>query len=194
MTIPTQRRPYADLGDWTLVAYAQSGDRAAFAALWTRYYPGIVAYASRRLGRHELAEEIAGDVFAAAWANISHVSDQGKPYVAWLRTIARNRCIDHISSHRYRREILDDTACLEVADHADVQWDVERASTARQVRDLVAARLTDKQRKAIELTVFEGLESHEAGRLMGMSRQAVTQLCMRARETLRPLLIEMGLQ
>src|SRR5262245_11385867 len=65
---------------------------AAFAPLFDRYYPAIVAFCWRRLGRREDAEDGAAEVFRKAFA--ARAAFGGGSFRAWLYAIAVNTMRD----------------------------------------------------------------------------------------------------
>ncbi len=90
------------LDDWDIVAQART-DRAVFAQLYRAHHGWVLTYVQRRVGRREVAEELAGDVFVRALTGLDRVRRTGSPFAAWLLTITRNVVVDHYrraSTHR----------------------------------------------------------------------------------------------
>lgn len=77
-----------------LVAAAVDGDRAAFAELCA-LHAGAVNAICRRLTRNQHdAEDLAQEAFARAQARFS-TFDLTKPFLPWMKTLARNILLDH---------------------------------------------------------------------------------------------------
>jgi len=82
-----------------VIARAKSGDRVAFAELYDRHIDSVYRYLLYRVREPSDAEDLASEVFTRAFANIHRYRWQGKSFLAWLYTIARNAVTD-----RRRRE------------------------------------------------------------------------------------------
>src|SRR5207248_3005099 len=78
---------------------ARSGDRAAFAELYDAHVDSVYRYLLYRVREPSDAEDLCSEVFTRAFANIHRYRWQGKSFLAWLYTIARNAVTD-----RRRRE------------------------------------------------------------------------------------------
>src|SRR5438552_10822829 len=78
---------------------ARGGDRAAFAELYDSYVDSVYRYLLYRVREASDAEDLTSEVFTRAFANIYRYRWQGKSFLAWLYTIARNAVTD-----RRRRE------------------------------------------------------------------------------------------
>ena len=78
---------------------ARSGDRVAFAELYDTHVDSVYRYLLYRVREPSDAEDLCSEVFTRAFANIHRYRWQGKSFLAWLYTIARNAVTD-----RRRRE------------------------------------------------------------------------------------------
>jgi RNA polymerase sigma-70 factor (ECF subfamily) len=84
-----------------LLARAQSSSEG-FGEFFDRYYDGIYAYAFRRVGSRETAEDVAASVFEDALKSIKRLRWQNKPLAAWLYKIAARRVAD---SYRHPQNV-----------------------------------------------------------------------------------------
>jgi len=82
-----------------VIARARAGDRGAFAELYDRHVDSVYRYLLYRVREPSDAEDLTSEVFTRAFANIHRYRWQGKSFLAWLYTIARNAVTD-----RRRRE------------------------------------------------------------------------------------------
>jgi RNA polymerase sigma-70 factor (ECF subfamily) len=107
-----------------LVAKARSGSRDAARQLVLLHWPTIWRVVYGMTGRAALAEEIAQETFARAFAALDRF-DADRPLGPWLRRIAVNRTIDEL--RRERRLELVDPEAVEPAyeealpDHATIE-------------------------------------------------------------------------
>ncbi|MDO8639378.1 MAG: RNA polymerase sigma factor [bacterium] len=74
-----------------LMRMAQNGRSDAFGRLYERYLPKIYGYAYHKVGRHELAEDIAANTFIRAFKNLSkYTPRENISPIAWFFRIAHN--------------------------------------------------------------------------------------------------------
>jgi RNA polymerase sigma-70 factor (ECF subfamily) len=78
-----------------LIRRAQAGDRQAFAGIYDRYQEAIFTYLYYRVSDQHTAEDLTADVFVKVVEKIGSYRDRGRPFLAWLYTIARNLLTDH---------------------------------------------------------------------------------------------------
>src|SRR5262245_13293471 len=90
-TIAWEKRPASEdlLRDADLVRAMQADDREAFRALVERYKGLVVAASFSFVGNFSESEEIAQEVFAAAWVQ-RHELRQPEQFRTWLFVITRN--------------------------------------------------------------------------------------------------------
>src|SRR5437899_3975189 len=82
-----------------VIARARAGDRAAFSELYDRHVDSVYRYLVYRVREPADAEDLTSEVFTRAFANIHRYRWQGKSFLAWIYSIARNAVTD-----RRRRE------------------------------------------------------------------------------------------
>lgn len=173
-------RSAAELQDEARLIEAAKRDRAAFAALYDRYFDQIYSYCYYHLGRREEAEDLASETFQRALEGLDEFEWRGIPYSAWLYRVASN-----LMSKRRRRppwvELPDPVA-------APGENDPERLWLRREQGDALhraVRKLPLDQRQAV-LLKFEGhLKNKEIGVIMGRSEGAVKLLLFRAVHGLR---------
>jgi len=167
---------------------AAQGDREAFGILVERHHCAIVQFVHRFLGiaGREAAEDLAQDVFLAAWKAAPSFRPQAK-VLTWLLRITTNVCLNYRRSSRLRvavslgAEGAGETSGPDV-DRPDARAiDRERAETVRRA----VAGLPAGQRAAILLRHFLELSYVEIADVLGTSVSAVESLLFRARLTLR---------
>jgi RNA polymerase sigma-70 factor (ECF subfamily) len=183
-----------DRTDWepderSLVERARA-DPAAFGDLYRRYLPRIHAFAYRRTGSVEIAEDITSATFERALRSLGSFRWRGGGFGPWLFRIASNELADH-----YRRTgrsaatraaaavLLDGVAAPDPAAAVDA-----RDATA----ELLAAmdRLSPRYQRALELRYLAGLTPEEAAAAFGTSRATMAVVVHRATRALRRLLEE----
>jgi len=169
----------------TLMTRIASRDTDALRALYDRYGRVAFALAYRVAGEASAAEEIVQDAFVAVWNKADGFDiAKGGNVRGWLLTIVHRRAID------YRRREYDRSPAkipIDTMDNllstADVWSDVSATLLGEQVRNAMAL-LPDQQRRAIELSYFEGLshgeianrESAPVGTVKGRLRLGLSKL------------------
>jgi RNA polymerase sigma-70 factor (ECF subfamily) len=61
--------------------------------LYERYADTVFRYCLRQVGRRDLAEDIASEVFLVLYQKLDQVEDHQLP--AWLFTVAKNKAVDY---------------------------------------------------------------------------------------------------
>lgn len=161
-----------------LLELAQQGDADAFAVLYQNNVQAIFRYVFHRVNDIQLAEDLTGDVFMRALQAITTYSDQGKPFVAWLYSIAHARVVDHYRKTK-RRPIESDVDAEPVAVHPDMDHNLVRRQAARALREAIT-RLTDEQQQVIILRFIEGQRIEAVAQIMGKQVNAIKALQHRA--------------
>jgi len=171
--------------DWsTLMAAAQSGERAAYERLLREVVPFLRALAARHHRAPDRIEDVVQDVLLTVH-RVRHTYDPARPFTYWLAAIARRRSIDAL---RRRGR----TAAQEVSDeHAYETFADPRANREMEVRERAAglgaamASLPPGQREALELLKLRELSLAEASRESGKSVASLKVSVHRAIRALR---------
>jgi RNA polymerase sigma-70 factor (ECF subfamily) len=172
----------ADVSDeeQSWIARSREGDQQAFAALIQRYQKMIFALTYRMTGSQADAEDLTQESFIAAFRQFDSFRGDSK-FSSWLYRIATNRCLNW-RQRDARRE------------RAYENWGREQeiASTVEPKAEAVSAqvqqallKLDDKQRAAIVLTTYEGMNHAEAARVLGCSETTVSWRVFAARRKLK---------
>lgn len=175
------------LDDATLVARSRDGDVRAFEELVRRHQAQIYRLAWRMLGDRAEAEDLAQDVFLAAWRGIASLQAEAA-FGGWLYRLAVNRCLNVLRGRRPAAE-LDPVALRSV--RSDEQPE-QAAEVGAQLSALNGAlrQLTPPQRACWLLREVHGCSYEEIGDILDVSATAVRGRIARARailaEVMRP--------
>jgi RNA polymerase sigma factor (sigma-70 family) len=168
-----------------LVHQARQGSREAFSALYRSSVASVYRYCWMRVDGHQAdAEDLTSKVFLRAWQSIGQYDERGRPFLAWLNTIARNTVIDHLRRSN-RTDLLDES--LPASD--DIADDVARRIEHERLRGALG-RLTPEQRQVLIYQFVLGYRSDETAAIMGKRAGAIRALQMRALQALRVILAE----
>jgi len=161
----------------TLVEAAQRDPRR-FVELYESHFERVYAFALKRTGRREEAEDVTSEVFHRALSNIGKFEWRGAPFAAWLFQIAANE----ISNRRQRATREHGKAIAGEPEANDPRADEieERARIFRLVD-----KLPEVQRQVVKMRFAEEKSIREIACALGKTEGAVKQLQFRALEELR---------
>ena len=158
----------------------------AFAELYRRYLPRVHAFAYRRTGAVEVAEDITSAAFERALRNLHAFRWQPGGFGPWLFRIVANELADHYRragraatarSGEAARRLLPD----QPPDPADEVGARDDVATLLGAMD----RLSPRYQQALALRYLAGLSADEAASAMGMSKPTMAVLVHRATRALR---------
>jgi RNA polymerase sigma-70 factor (ECF subfamily) len=172
----TRRAPAAAVGGESELDLLKERNGNAWTAVFEREHPMVFRAVLAQVGNRQAAEDITAQVFLEAMEGIGRYRDRGRPFTAWLLTIARHRALDW---HRRRRREDGTEQPEPVADGPD-------AGLGAALEAL--AQLTSEQREVVHLRFVEGYPIDDVARLVGRSPGAVKAMQHRAIERLRTIL------
>jgi RNA polymerase sigma-70 factor, ECF subfamily len=169
-----------------VIERARTGDRAAFGELYDTHVDAVYRYVLYRVREPSDAEDLTSEVFTRAFANIHRYRWQGKSFLAWLYTIARNAVTDR---RRRERPTVDLDDAYGVAEEGPTAHD--RAVRGEQVDALRGAvkHLTTEQQEVLVLRFVENMSSRQVAKVLGKNEGAIRALQFRALGRLRKLLM-----
>ena len=165
------------------VRRSREGDPEAFAALIRAHQHMIHALTYRMTGSLADAEDLAQETFIRAHQQLDLFRSESS-FGSWLYRIAVNRCLNW-----RQRE----------ARHARLheEWGREQAAAATTSDETLARRVQEallqlkpKQRAAVVLTVYEGMNHAQAAHVLGCSETTVSWRLFTARTKLKRLLAD----
>jgi RNA polymerase sigma-70 factor (ECF subfamily) len=175
--------------DAALMARASRGDVAAFAEIYDRHAPALLALARRMLASGAEAEDLVHDVLLEAWQRI-HDYDPNKAGVrTWLVIRTRSRALDRIARKARDRDARDSLRPLDPASarHAAVVRDERKLALQQALGGLEAT-----VRQTLELSYFDGLTAAEIAVRMSVPEGTVKSRLARGLRGLHGLLEELG--
>lgn len=171
-----------------LSARAAGGDRAAFSELMRQTRTALFRFVRRYVGDEQEAWDLLQETYAAAWINIRRY-DPARPFEAWIRTIALNKCRDWSRRRFVRRFIrggvdLSSPEALAVPD-GSVSADalIETGGRLSRLNEEMS-RLPPHLKAPLLLTAIEGRSQGETALILGISVKAVETRVARARSKL----------
>ena len=173
--------------DVELMLRVKDGDEKAFAELFNRHAPRLVAYGDRFFHNRAIAEEVAQEVFLRLWRARKKYRPRAR-FTTWLYTIATRVCLNELRRRRHRPR---QRAGGEEVDPPDNHADPGQVAQARQVAERLQAAadaLPERQRAALWLVRLNGFSYRQVADILGMSQPAVKAALFRATEAIRQAL------
>ncbi len=155
--------------------------------LFEENFDQIMRYVASRVSNFADAEDLAGEVFVKATESIDKYKERGAPIQAWLFKIAHNLVIDY--QRRKKKIQFVPIDGMQAADDQDVAKLAEGMVEYHRVIK-VLDKLTDDQRRVIELRFLGELTSEETAKVMGKKSGTIRQVQMIALEKIRKLLAQ----
>jgi RNA polymerase sigma-70 factor (ECF subfamily) len=186
--------------DNELFAHYLEGDCEAFRELFHRHARGLFNFASRMLGDHALAEEVAQEAFTRVVRRPPDLG-RGTKFSTYLYSVGRNLCIDELRKRRTRRHApLHDRPgadgegrSLEERLAADAPA-TDAEAMNRELRERIddaLGKLPVEQREVFMLREFADLPFAEVARAVGCSENTAKSRMRYALERLRVLLSDL---
>jgi RNA polymerase sigma-70 factor, ECF subfamily len=182
--------PVADCGsDRAPIRASLAGETDAFATIYRRYYPKIVARVTARTGDRELAQDVAQDAMTSA-VKYLHTFDPDRPFWPWIRQIADHAMGRRLAARGCERGLDTELGGADpVAPGADEV--IEQLANATVVHRALGA-VSPRQRAALWLRFGEERTSAELAALFQITPNAFDQLIFRAKRALRQELERAG--
>jgi RNA polymerase sigma-70 factor (ECF subfamily) len=163
-------------------------DPALFAVVYDRYAAQLYRYAGSRLGA-EIAEDVVGETFAAAFADRAKYDAQRAEARLWLFGILSKKIADHRRRERARYRAFARVPGERLGDTLDDR--VAADVTARAVRGRLAAalrRLSPGDREVLLLIAWADLSYGEVATALCIPLGTVRSRLNRARRKVRDAL------
>ncbi len=169
--------------DKELMQLISKGDDKAFAMLMHKHLAAILNFNRQYLSSE--AEDIAQEAFVRLWNIAPKWKDKGVSPKAWLMRVCYNLCIDVLRKQK--------TLALEEQDITLVdpnltieQQIINQTDFQQQLLELNA--LPERQRTAITLCAYHGLNNKQAASALDISVDALESLLARGRRKLKQLI------
>ena len=163
--------------------YAQQASEAAFAELVQRHVNLVYSAALRQVRSPQLAEEVAQSVFTDLARNAARLNNAtgGKPVLtAWLYQVTRRTAIDAVRKES-RRQLREQIA----AEMTNMNSNSSDWTQIEPLLDEAMDALDETDRTAILLRYFENKNLREVGASLGTSDDTAQKRVSRAVERLR---------
>ena len=172
-------------GDEELVRASLAGELRAFEALVHRYQSPVYWMIVGYVREGEAARDLAQETFLRAFQELESLGEPGK-FGAWLRGIARNRCLNALRAQQ-RAGRAQDQLAHQLAGSAGTPVGEGDAGLV----DGLLAHLPARSARAFAMHYVEGIPVSAIAQQLACSPQSVKQRLYRARQRLQKEVMSM---
>ncbi len=150
---------FREVEDRDLIAKARRGDVEAYNLLVSRWERRIFSYLFRLVSNREDAMDLSQDVFLKAYQNLPKLDDESR-FSAWLFRIAHNEAFSLLRKRRPEADLAGEPRPVDTGSRLlpmELSLAVESA----------LKRLSDDQREAVLLKVYQGFKFEEMAEVLG---------------------------
>jgi len=174
--------------DEDLVLQSQNGSVAAFETLIRNHQTMIQALTFRMTGSPADAEDLAQETFIRAYEQINRFNG-GARFSTWLYSIAVHACLNWRRNEARRFQAQANCAEEMLAQQVDVD---NSPNEMAQLTQAALMKLPAKQRAAIVLTIYDGLNHAEAAKILRCSETTISWRVFAAKRKLKNWLTSIG--
>jgi RNA polymerase sigma-70 factor (ECF subfamily) len=175
------------VSDAELMARLARGDMSALGELARKHQSRVLELAYRTLGSWDLAEDVAQETFLRVYRSAKRYEPTAK-FTTWLYRIVVNLCLDEQRKRAKAGASLEPDVYEQIPASNDDS--AEKEELAEKVKAAVQS-LPERQRTALILHRYHGLNHAEVGEVTGWTQSAVESLLVRAYANLRGKLAKM---
>ncbi|UBM59386.1 sigma-70 family RNA polymerase sigma factor [Marinilongibacter aquaticus] len=165
---------------------SKSGDSGAFCLLADRLYRSLFNYAVNFTNDREVAKDAIQDLLLHIWERRQSIQIQ---YVTiYFLKALRNQLLQEFRKAGNADVFLDIEAVHFLTDHVNIETELEEREAFFDNKKRVQSALEvlpKRQKEAVFLKFYKGLENEQIAELMQVNRQSVANLLYKAINTLR---------
>jgi len=187
--------PHPQPDDRVLWQQFKTGDEATFAVIYRQHVQTLFRYGMSLQPDEDFVRDCLHDVFVEVWTKRERLGDTDSIKFYLIKSL-KNRIFNQAEKQARLTPVDSDTGYnpVETVAHAtpshedDVirdQDDTHRLARLARCLD----RLPPRQREAIQLRYFEGLDYRQVAEVLAVSQQSAYNLIFRALEELRKYLL-----
>jgi RNA polymerase sigma-70 factor (ECF subfamily) len=177
---------FREVEDRDLIAKARRKDVEAYNLLISRWDRRIFNYLYKLVKDREDALDLSQDVFLKAYQNLQRLEDTSR-FGPWLYRIAHNEAFSLLRRNRPETELAGDVADRT---HSRRLMPVEVGLAVGSAM----ARLSDDQREAVVLKIYEGFKFEEMAEILGCPVSTIKSRLYTALDLLKDSLAPMQMR
>jgi RNA polymerase sigma factor, sigma-70 family len=174
--------------DSQLIREIKDGNVDLYSTLMSRYQKKILSFIYQMLRSAKLelmAEDLCSETFYKAYRSLHSFREVDASFSTWLYTIARNTVLSELRKNKATHLSLDDSTYIPAAPaEAAPEQTLLRSEKVSLVRAAIN-NLPEKQRSALILREYDGMDYQEIANILGQTVSAVKSLLFRARASVK---------
>lgn len=179
------------MSDGELVRQTLSGRTTAYDQLVRKWAPRVTAVCHARVGRADVAEELAQEALFRGYKALSSLSEAEK-FGPWLCGIATRVCLDWLKDKDRTQVSMsalgEDARAEDMPDHRSSGHDLELEEDLKQLMDEVQ-KLPAKHREVLMLYYYEECTYEDLAKMLETSAATINARLTQARQMLREKLV-----
>lgn len=163
----------------------------SFEEIWTLWYRKFVTIATRYVRDESLAGDLVSDAFVSYWECRAQFSD-GDNVPAWIFTVVKNKCLNHLKTQKRHLEIMQDIHTHELrlteANITALDSCDPHVLFSKEVREMVydaLEQMTPLMRQVFTASRMEDKTYEEISATLGIPTRRVTYEIQKALSILR---------
>lgn len=160
---------------------SQQGDSLAFCQLADKQYRTLFNYACNFTSDREFAKDAIQELLIHIWERRQHIQIQF--VTIYFVKALRNQLMQEFRRNNAAHPFMDIDEAEHLSDYQTVETEIERNErlTENQVKVRIAIEeLPRRQKEAVFLKYFEGMDNEQIADLMQVNRQSVANLLFKA--------------
>ena len=167
------KRAEADVDLDALLQGISEGSQVALEQLYRYTHSSVYSFALSILKNTHDAEDVLHDCYVAVWHSAGNYRSQGKP-LAWMMTITRNLCLQHIRERRKTSDMPQDEWELYLSDDGRLTMEDKNVLSA------CMEQLSDQEQQIVTLHAVSGFKHREIAELLELPLSTVLSKYHRA--------------
>lgn len=172
-----------------LIKKAQKGDSNAFAKLYAATVASQLYFATSFLKDSALAEDAVQETYLSLYRNLHKIED-GKYFIAYLRRICYNICVDFFRKRARSAAVVEDDV-IYIQQDEDVEANPEESYDAIEQSGEIQqalAKIPEDLRAAFLMRYLDEMKIKEIAQVMEISESTVKRYINKAAKLLKTLL------
>lgn len=169
-----------------LVKKTQTGDQAAFAALYDEFAQRLYAFIRIKVAATEQAEDILQEVFLKAWTGCRSLDTKDLNFSAWLYKVTSNTINDYYRKNYREPQTVSIDEAAQIAGEDDPANNASRGLEKYVVRETLG-QLPANYKEVIELRFLQDFSVADTAEILGKNSITVRVWQHRALKMLEKL-------
>ena len=139
-----------------------------FEHIYSDYYASIEHFLYSRIHNKQSSEDIANDVFLAAYRNLDFYDARKSFITTWLYVIAENRLKNYYKKQKHLEYSYEEIV-EEKGEVSNVEDETVHRKELRLVLDGAMSNLPERNQNIIRMKFYNDMTSNEIGKFLGIS-------------------------